>query len=106
MAKKTVRLNAAQKKGLEKGRKIVAAKRAKARAAGKTPKYIRNTRKPWGKEDVRELKQLIKENTPTRVIGLKLGRTVASVRDMARDEGLSLKPTNQSPNKGRAKKKA
>jgi hypothetical protein len=105
MAKKTVRLNAAQKKGLEKGRKIVAAKRAKARAAGKTPKYIRNTRKPWGKDDVRELKQLIKENTPTRVIGLKLGRTVASVRDMARDEGLSLKPTNQSPNKSRAKKK-
>jgi hypothetical protein len=104
MAKKIVRLNAAQKKGLEKGRKIVAAKRSKARAAGKTPKYIRNARKPWDKEDMRELKQLIKENTPTRVIGLKLGRTVASIRDMARDEGLSLKPTNQSPNKGRAKK--
>jgi len=105
MAKKAVRLNAAQKKGLEKGRKIVAAKRAKARAAGKTPKYVRNTSKPWGKEDVRELKQLIKENTPTRVIGLKLGRTVASVRDMVQEQGLSLKPTNQSPNKRRVAKK-
>jgi hypothetical protein len=105
MAKKTVRLNAAQKKGLEKGRKIIAAKQAKAKAAGKTPNYIRNTGKSWGSGDMRELKQLIKENTPTRVIGLKLGRTVASVRDMVREEGLSLKPTNQSPNKGRAKKK-
>ena len=29
----------------------------------------------WSEHDVRELRALAKQNTPTRVIGLKLGRT-------------------------------
>jgi hypothetical protein len=61
------------------------------------PKYTRNTGKEWTGSDKRQLKQLAKENTPTRVIGLKLGRTENSVRTKASDEGISLKPTNQAP---------
>jgi len=57
----------------------------------------RNQGSPWSSQDSRELKRLIRENTPTRVIGLKLGRTVGSVRYHVRKEGLSLKPVNQSP---------
>lgn len=33
-----------------------------------------NHRQPWTKDEVKELKQLAKENTPARVMGLKLGR--------------------------------
>ena len=60
-------------------------------------KSTRNTGKPWSPSDVKELKALAKGNTPTRVIGLKLGRTEDGVRNKAADEGISLKPTNQSP---------
>jgi hypothetical protein len=63
----------------------------------KLPKYIRNTGKPWTKADVTQLRELAKENTPTRVIGLKLGRTEDAVRSKAGSEGVSLKPTNQAP---------
>lgn len=61
------------------------------------PKTPPNHGKPWTAADVKELKQLAKENTPTRVMGLKLGRTEDSVRGKAGEEGVSLKPTNQSP---------
>ncbi|MCW1994807.1 hypothetical protein ACVMHW_004265 [Bradyrhizobium diazoefficiens] len=60
-------------------------------------KSTRNTGKPWSAQDVKQLKQLAKENTPTRVIGLKLGRTEAAVYGKASTEGVSLSPTNQSP---------
>jgi hypothetical protein len=65
------------------------------------PKYIRNEREPWGRGDIQALKQMAEENTPTRVIGLKLGRSVTAVRGKAQREGISLKPVNRSPNKGR-----
>lgn len=61
------------------------------------PKYIRNTGKPWERSDDAALRSLAAENTPTRVIGLKLGRTEDAVRTRASDLGVSLKPTNQSP---------
>ena len=67
------------------------------------PKYTRNTGKNWTEREVSQLRTLAKENTPTRVIGLKLGRTVNSVRSKAVDKRISLKPTNQAPNKGRKK---
>ena len=38
-------------------------------------KSTRNTGKPWSNQDVAQLKKLAKGNTPTRVMGLKLGRT-------------------------------
>lgn len=60
-------------------------------------KYNRNAGKSWTKSDVTQLQSLAKENTPTRVIGLKLGRTEDSVRTKASDAGISLKPVNQRP---------
>jgi hypothetical protein len=63
-------------------------------AVSKPPK---NHGKSWSKDDLKQLKQLAKENTPTRVIGLKMGRTPDAVQAKASDQGVSLKPTNQSP---------
>lgn len=60
-------------------------------------KSTRNTGKVWKPSDVSELRQLAKQNTPTRVIGLKLGRTEDAVRAKASQKKISLKPTNQSP---------
>lgn len=56
-----------------------------------------NHRKEWTSEDVRQLKSLATGNTPTRVIGLKLGRTENAIESKASEEGVSLKPTNQAP---------
>ena len=61
------------------------------------PNYTRNSGKEWTNGDRRELRKLASDNTPTRVIGLKLGRTEAAVRTQASAEKVSLKPTNQSP---------
>lgn len=60
-------------------------------------KSTRNTGKHWTSADVKQLKSLARHNTPTRVIGLKLGRTEDSIRSKANNEGVSLKPTNQAP---------
>lgn len=60
-------------------------------------KSTRNTGKTWTAAAVRDLKQLARENTPTRVIGLKLGRTEDAVRSKAQEQSVSLKPTNQRP---------
>ncbi|RJQ34403.1 hypothetical protein C4556_02690 [Candidatus Parcubacteria bacterium] len=61
------------------------------------PKYIRNAGKQWTSQEEKKLVQLAKENTPTRVIGLKLGRPVGGVRGKAHELDISLRPTNQSP---------
>jgi hypothetical protein len=61
------------------------------------PYYTRNTGKPWETKDVSQLKQMIHQNTPTRVAGFKLGRTEDAIRSEAGKLGLSLKPSNQSP---------
>jgi hypothetical protein len=68
------------------------------------PRYKRHTREPWERADVQALRQLARQNTPTRVIGLKLGRTATAVRGKAQREGISLKPTNRSPNRGRRRR--
>lgn len=60
----------------------------------KTPK---NHGKSWTPAQDRQLRDLAKGNTPTRVMGLKMGRTEDSIRSRAADKGVSLKPTNQSP---------
>lgn len=67
------------------------------------PKSKRNTGKKWSSEDVQQLKKLAKENTPTRVIGLKLGRTENSIYNKASEKKINLKPTNQSPYNRRKK---
>ncbi|WP_373355446.1 hypothetical protein [Pseudoroseicyclus sp. CXY001] len=60
-------------------------------------KTERHSGEDWSDGDVAELKKLAEENTPTRVIGLKLGRTEEAVYAKASAEGISLKPVNQSP---------
>lgn len=60
-------------------------------------KYNRNSGKPWKLGEVSQLRKLAKQNTPTRVIGLKLGRTPGAIYTKASEENISLAPTNQSP---------
>jgi hypothetical protein len=56
-----------------------------------------NHGKPWTPTADNALRKLAAGNTPTRVIGLKLGRTEDSIYGHANALGVSLKPTNQSP---------
>lgn len=57
----------------------------------------KNHNKPWSSAEIKNLKDLAKGNTPTRVIGIKIGRTEDAVRSKASETNTSLKPTNQSP---------
>ncbi|MBP9702113.1 hypothetical protein KBD69_00350 [Candidatus Woesebacteria bacterium] len=57
----------------------------------------KNNNKPWTSSQESQLRSLVRQNTPTRVIGLKLGRTPDAVQSRAGHIGVSLKPTNQSP---------
>ena len=61
------------------------------------PKYIRNAGKEWSPKEQKTLVRLARANTPTRVIGLKLGRPEGGVRAKASELNVSLRPTNQSP---------
>ena len=60
-------------------------------------KSTRNAGKHWTPAENRQLVDLARGNTPTRVIGLKLGRPPGGVQAKAGELGVSLKPTNQSP---------
>lgn len=59
--------------------------------------------KQWSDSDIQQLRKLADQNTPTRVAGLKLGRTPDAVRSKASEKGISLKPTNQRPYNRRPK---
>ena len=61
------------------------------------PKSTRNSGKAWTPVETKSLKALASGNTPTRVIGLKLGRSESAVYSKASEQGVSLSPTNQSP---------
>lgn len=67
------------------------------------PKKPENHGKPWTDKPVQQLEKLVDQNTPTQVIGLKLGRTEDAIRSKASEEDISLKPTNQSPYNRRKK---
>lgn len=56
-----------------------------------------NHGKDWSSQDVQQLRDLAKHNTPTRVIGIKIGRTEGAIESKASEQDISLKPTNQSP---------
>jgi len=56
-----------------------------------------NSGEPWTPADKRQLEKLAEQNTPTRVIALKMGRTPAAVSQQASRQDVSLKPTNQRP---------
>ena len=59
--------------------------------------YIRNSGDGWTPSDIAELRRLAAQNTPTRVIAFKLGRTEAAIYAKASQLGISLTPVNQSP---------
>ena len=61
------------------------------------PKYKRRSGEPWERDEIKQLKTLAKDNTPTGVISLKLQRPPAAIRSKAQREGISLRPTNRSP---------
>lgn len=60
-------------------------------------KQPKNHRQPWTGADNQQLRRLARENTPTRVIGIKMGRTEDAIRGHASEINQSLKPTNQRP---------
>ena len=57
----------------------------------------KNSGKHWTPDELKKLGELAVGNTPTRVIALKLHRSPVAVQAKASVEGISLKPTNQSP---------
>lgn len=64
--------------------------------------YLRNANQPWTLVEDLLLRRLASGNTPTRVIGFKLGRSPQAVRARAAQLGVTLKPVNQSPYNRRA----
>ncbi len=64
-----------------------------------------NSGKPWTPGEVKQLKTEIKQNTPTRVLGVKHERTPGAMQAKANELGLSTKPTNQSQRGGKDSKK-
>jgi hypothetical protein len=66
-------------------------------------KYNRNSGKPWTQTEITNLKKLAQKNTPTRVIGVKLGRTPESIYSKASQNNISLSPNNRSPYNRRKK---
>lgn len=60
-------------------------------------KSTRKSGERWTPAEIKALSELAQENTPTRVIGLKLGRSEDAVYKKASEQGISLKPTNQGP---------
>jgi len=61
------------------------------------PSYRRRSGEPWESDEVKQLKALAKQNTPTGVMSLKLQRPPAAIRSKAQREGISLRPANRSP---------
>lgn len=63
----------------------------------------KNSGKRWNTGEVTQLSKLAKGNTPTRVIGIKLGKTPGAVQAKAGEKGISLEPHNRSPYNRRKK---
>lgn len=66
----------------------------------KTPK---SHGEPWTPAHDAQFRKVNRENTPTRAMGFKLGRTEASIYGRATALRESLKQTNQSPYNRRKK---
>ena len=73
------------------------AKKAAKRGGKKSSKGSSAARRDWSNDELKQMKTLIRQNTPTRLIAMKLKRSEPSVRYKAQSEGLSLRPTNRSP---------
>ncbi len=57
----------------------------------------KNSGKQWSSKDVVQLRSLAIKNTPTRVMGIKLGRSPEAIQAKATEKHISLKPNNRSP---------
>ncbi len=64
---------------------------------------VKNQGRAWTPAQNAQLKNLAKGNTPTRVIGLKMGRTAGAVQSQASKLHISLMPPNQKSYNRRAK---
>ena len=53
-------------------------------------KQIRKPRKLWTTQDIKQLKQMIRQKVPTKTIARKLGRTLAALYMKASQKGISL----------------
>lgn len=62
-----------------------------------------NADKRWSAEQIAALRRMLRENTPTRVLALRLKRTPVAVQAKVNDLGMSTKPVNQSPYNRRKK---
>ena len=93
----TEKMTSGKMRSMEALRKINKERQEKAAQRTKPVKSSRNTGNEWEENEVKELSKRAEENTPTRVIGLKLGRTEMSIRSKAKEESISLKPANRSP---------
>jgi hypothetical protein len=60
-------------------------------------KEPKNHGRPWTAAQIVKLEKLAEQNTPTRIIALKLERTPGAVQSKASEENISLRPNNQSP---------
>lgn len=62
-----------------------------------SPESSASSRKDWTDAELKSMKMMVKQNTPTGIIAMKLKRSVTSVYGKAAREGISLAPTNRSP---------
>ena len=58
-------------------------------------KHIKGDQR-WSQAETTTLRKLARQNTPTRVIGLKMGRTESAVYQAASKQGIVLHPSNES----------
>jgi hypothetical protein len=65
---------------------------------------VRNSGKLWTGKDVQQLKSLVKQNTSTRVIGVKLGRTTDAIYSKASSLKISLLPRDKATGKKKPKR--
>lgn len=72
------------------------AKSARSRQGQRQQQSGGDTKRRWTRDEEKALKQLARQNTPTRVIGEKLGRTEYSVRSKASELSISLRPSGRS----------
>lgn len=82
---------------------LILGKRIKKLKRMNKPKYLRNAGKLWTPEQENKLKKLAKINTPTRVIGLDIGKSENAIRSKAFELDISLRPPNRSPYNRRKK---
>ena len=68
------------------------------------PKSTRNAGKLWTRQELKQLRAFAKANMPTRVMSVRMGRTLAAIYKKASEEGISLKPVKRRADTRRKKR--